>query len=138
MFKPCCYRRAEEDGRIICEKIIQGDNEVSPNVCRTCPAMAINCGHLRFSLQKISPNTILVRYGNGRTEIWNDEPPRIEFVRGACATKVMPIEGPRQCVGCTLRCPTVVEQVERQKVPQVAPQIIPFPAREAVAQQAGG
>ena len=137
MYRPCRYRTAAEDGRIICQKITQGNNEVAPNICRTCPAMAIHCDHLRFTLQKIIPSTILVRYGNGRTELWDDDPPRIEFVRGACAAKVMPIDDPRQCAGCALRCPTMIEEVtpaqeeaiEPQRVLQPA-QVIPFPARE--------
>jgi len=132
MVKPCRYRKAEEDGRIVCQKIAQGDDEVTPNVCRTCPAMAINCDHLRFTLQKITPTAILVRYGNGRTEIWNDEPPRIEFLHSACAVEVMPIESPRQCAGCVLRCPAMAEEVEQERALQPA-QVIPFPAREVAS-----
>jgi hypothetical protein len=134
MHKPCRYRQAEEDGRITCPKITQGDTQVSPNICRSCPAAAINCSHLRFTLRKFTPTTILVRYGNGRTEIWNDEPPRIEFLHAACAAKVLPIESPRQCAGCTLRCPAMAEEVipaqevERGRVLQ-ATQVIPFPAQ---------
>lgn len=139
MVKLCHHRKAEKDGRIVCQKIVQRDNEVTPNICRTCPAMAINCDHLRFTLQKITSTAILVRYGNGRTEIWNDEPPRIEFVRSACAVKVMPVESPRQCAGCGMRCPAMVEEVapaqeeiERGRVPQPV-QVIPFPARSVAS-----
>ncbi len=101
--KPCQFRHAEEDGRVVCEKIVQGDNEVGPNICRACPVMAINCSHLRFTLQKISSSSILVHYGDGRSEVWAGDPPRVTLAKGACAAKIMPIEGPKSCAGCALR-----------------------------------
>jgi len=93
----CQHRSVAADGRIVCAKITLGDNEVSPNLCRNCPAKTIACHHLRFSLQKSSPSAIVVRYVNGRTEVWNDKPPSVSFLRAACAAKVAPITSPREC-----------------------------------------
>lgn len=115
--KPCEYRTALEDGRIICEKITEGNPEVNPNICRHCPMTAINCQHLRFTLCKVGHKPILVRYGNGATEVWDDNPPGVELVRGACAEKVMPVTGARDCVGCRVRSPAhEVPARERQPV----------------------
>ena len=83
--KICQYRSVARDGRIICKKIVEGENEVSPNLCRDCPARQIGCEKLHFSLEKLSPSPVVVRYGNGHSEVWDDEPARIRFVRAACA-----------------------------------------------------
>lgn len=103
--KACQYRVALEDGRIICEKISEGNPEVGPNICGRCPVMGVNCEHLRFTLRKIGHTPIVVRYSNGRSEVWDENPPAVEFIHGACAEKVMPISGPQDCVGCQVRCP---------------------------------
>ena len=125
--KICAHRSVARDGRIVCNKIAEGDNEVSPNLCRDCPARQVSCDKLRFSLQKSSPSPIVVRYGNGHSEVWNDEPPRISFLRAACAAKIAPISDPRQCAACALR--TVSEPVlEEILLPQVV-----RPARHEVA-----
>jgi hypothetical protein len=132
--KVCQYRSVARDGRIVCSKITEGDNEVSPNLCRDCPARQINCDKLRFSLQKLSPSSIVIRYGNGHTEVWNDEPARITFLRAACAAKIAPISDPRQCAACALR--TAGEPVlEEIPLPRVASggKVIAFPQRVAVA-----
>jgi hypothetical protein len=132
--KICQYRSVDRDGRIICKKIVKGDNEVSPNICRDCPARQIACDKLRFSLQKFSPSPIVVRYGNGHSEVWGDEPARITFLRAACVAKVIPISDPRQCAACALR--TVGEPVlEEIPVPRVATggKVIAFPQRVAAA-----
>ena len=100
----CEHRTVAKDGRIVCSKIVIGDNEVTPDVCRTCPMKAVNCAHLRFSLKQIAPSRLVVRY-NGREEVWNDDPPEVRFEQSACAARVMPIAHPRQCVGCALRQP---------------------------------
>jgi hypothetical protein len=100
---PCPFRHVDDEGHILCEKIKSGDREVSPNVCRACPVAAINCGHLRATLDHQSRPPITVRYGNGRTEIWEDQAPSILLHRAACAVKVMPILSPRDCAGCPLR-----------------------------------
>jgi hypothetical protein len=132
---PCEHRTVSKDGRIVCSKIVDGDNEVSPNVCRTCPYRSVNCAHLRFSLRQVSPSPLVVRF-NGRTEVWDDDPPEIRFEQAACAAKVMPIGHPRACAGCLLRqpmqTPTEVLGPRRRKVDHVG-KVVPFPSREIAA-----
>ncbi|HSJ53382.1 MAG TPA: hypothetical protein VLC52_06505 [Anaerolineae bacterium] len=106
----CEHRTVSRDGRIVCKKIVDGQAEVSPTVCRQCPFRAVNCQHLRFSLRLSSPSPLLVRY-NGRTELWDDGPAELRFDRAACAARVMPIHSPQACAECALRqaaCPTPV------------------------------
>ncbi len=148
--KICAYRSVARDGRIVCTKIAEGDNEVSPNLCRNCPARQVSCDKLRFSLQKSSPSRIVVRYGNGHSEVWNDEPAGISFLRAACAAKIAPISDPRPCAACALRTvgkpvveeiplPRVVRQAHREAVRQAhhevasGGKVIAFPQRAAVA-----
>jgi len=129
----CEHRTVSKDGRIICNKIVEGDNEVSPILCRACPFRAVNCAHLRFSLRQTSPSPLTVRF-NGRTEVWNDDPPELRFEQAACAAKVMPIAHPKQCEGCTLR------QALQALLPQPQPlrrrqvvgggKVVPFPHNE--------
>lgn len=129
----CQYRSVDRDGRIICKKIVEGDNEVSPNVCRDCPARQVACDKLRFSLQKFSASPIVVRYGNGHSEIWRDEPAKISFLRAACVAKVAPISDPRQCAACALRG-AGEPAIEEISLPKVASgKVIAFPQRAAVA-----
>jgi hypothetical protein len=125
----CEHRSVAADGRIVCAKISLGDNEVSPNLCRNCPAKTIACGHLRFSLQKSSPSAIVVRYAGGRTEVWNDEPPSISFLRAACAAKVAPITRPKERIACSLRLTTLPQPQVREKVARRKPKgkVVPFP-----------
>jgi hypothetical protein len=111
----CQHRSVAADGRIVCAKITLGDNEVSPNLCRNCPAKTIACRHLRFSLQKLCPSAIVVRYAGGRTEVWNDEPASVSFVHAACAAKVAPITSPRECAACSLRLTTLPQPQVRQE-----------------------
>ncbi|MBI3741440.1 MAG: hypothetical protein HY257_06755 [Chloroflexi bacterium] len=101
--KPCPFRIVDLDGHILCEKIKRGDREVSPNICRVCPISAINCAHLRATLDHHTRPAITVRYGNGRTEVWDDLAPSIALERAACSAKVIPITSPRDCAGCPLR-----------------------------------
>jgi hypothetical protein len=140
--KICVHRRVDRDGRIVCNKIVEGDNEVSPNLCRDCPAKQVSCDKLHFSLKKSSPSPIVVRYGNGHSEVWNDEPARISFLKAACAARVIPISDPRQCAACALR--TAGEPVlEEVPLPRVARpvqhevarggKVIAFPQRVAAA-----
>jgi hypothetical protein len=126
----CEHRSVAADGRIICAKITLGDNEVSPNLCRNCPAKTIACRHLCFSLQKSSPSAIVVRYAGGRTEVWNDEPPSVSFLHAACAAKVAPISSPKECAACSLRLTTLPQPQAREKVAQRKPRggkVVPFP-----------
>jgi hypothetical protein len=99
----CEFRKVSDDGRIICSKIMLGNNQVSTSLCRDCPAKTCNCEHLRFSLRKTSLSAIIVRWGNGHTEIWDDHPPALSFLHSACDTKTIPISTPRDCIGCSLR-----------------------------------
>jgi hypothetical protein len=124
-----------KDGRIVCGKITDGDNEVSPNVCRTCPFKAVNCGHLRFSLRQTSPSPIIVRF-NGHTEVWDDKPPELQFHRAACAARVIPVEHPRSCAGCALRKPLQpASEVAAPRSRRVSKpgKVVPFPARKVAA-----
>jgi hypothetical protein len=130
----CEHRTVSKDGRIICQKIVDGDPEVSPNVCRDCPYKAVDCTHLRFSLRLSSPSPLVVRF-NGRTEIWDDGPAQLAFERAACAERVVPIHGARACAECPLRQPlrdTAVEPPARRPA-ALAGKVVSFPAREAVA-----
>ncbi len=104
--KPCPFRQVENGGRIACEKIKSGEREVSPNVCRACPVSAINCMYLRATLEHRTRPPITVRYGNGRTEVWDDVEPSITLERAACSAKVIPISFAHECAGCALRQPT--------------------------------
>jgi len=101
--RPCGFRQVAEDGRIFCQKIRVGEREVTPGVCRTCPVAGIGCEHLRFTLEQVEAKRLVVRYGNGREEVWDDGPARVEFVQAACAAKVMPISGAGDCRGCAMR-----------------------------------
>ena len=127
---PCPFRHVDDEGHILCEKIKSGDREVSPNICRACPVAAINCGHLRATLDHQSRPPITVRYGNGKTEIWEDDAPSISLERAACAAKVMPILSPRDCAGCPLRQALILPDAI------IAPNHIPAltPARKTVPQ----
>jgi hypothetical protein len=129
----CQHRTVSKDGRIVCAKIVEGDNQVSPNVCRTCPFKAVNCTHLCFSLRQTSPSPLVVRY-NGRTEIWDDGPPELGFEHAACAAKVTPIDHPRVCMGCPLR-QAIQAPVEGQVRRRASGngKVVPFPLREAAA-----
>jgi hypothetical protein len=106
----CDYRSVDKDGRIICQKITEGDREVSPNLCRDCPAKQVSCDHLRFTLSKTAPSPIVVRYATGRVEVWNNDPPALRFQRAACSVRVSPISAAAQCLSCAMRsCRIAVE-----------------------------
>ena len=131
----CAHRSVSKDGRVICTMIQMGDdNEVTPTLCRECPARAIACDHLRFSLQKIASRPITVRYATGRVEILDDQPPRIGFLRAACEEQVLPIHSPSECAQCRMHNAPVTPFVP---TPAVTPlhegKIIPFPRRVAAA-----
>ena len=131
----CEHRRVSKEGRIICGKIVEGDNAVLPNTCRNCPFMAANCAHLRFSLQQTSPSPLIVRC-NGRTEIW-DDPPEIRFHQAACAARVMPIDNPGVCAACAQREARSVRSpahrpAPRRLEPAVRGKVVPFPQADPI------
>ncbi len=130
----CQHRTVAKDGRIVCARIVEGDNEVSPNVCRDCPSRLVNCSHLRFSLRQISPSPLIVRY-NGRTEIWDDGPCELSFERAACASRVVPIYGPQSCATCATRKPIVSAPSAPgpRRVAAEVGKVVAFPSREPVA-----
>jgi hypothetical protein len=102
--KSCPYRHVGEEGHILCDKIKTGEREVSPNVCRACPISHINCAHLRATLDNQSRPPIVVRWGNGKSQVWDDfAQDSLTLTRAACAEKVSPILSPRDCAGCALR-----------------------------------
>lgn len=132
--RACEHRTVSKDGRIVCQKIVEGDPEVSPNVCRDCPFKAVDCIHLRFSLRLSSPSPLVVRV-NGRTEVWDDGPRHLTFERAACAERVVPIHGPSACAECPLRQPlrdTAAEPPASRPAAAMG-KVVSFPAREAVA-----
>ena len=120
--RPCPYRLVDDEGHILCDKIKSGDREVSPNICRACPISAINCAHLRATLDHQSRPPLTVRYGNGKTQVWDDLAPAINLHTAACAAKVVPIHSPRDCAACPIRQPLVL--AESIKPPDLRPQII--------------
>ena len=127
----CEHRQVSNDGRIVCNKIVEGNNQVTPNECRTCPFRRVNCVHLRFSLKQTSPSPLIVRF-NGHQEVWDDGPPELRFARAACVLKVMPVENPLACAHCALRQP-----LSAPAMPEAAPtadgKIVPFPLRRVAA-----
>ena len=130
----CQHRTVAKDGRIICSRVVEGDCEVSPNVCRDCPFKAVNCSHLRFSLRQTSPSPLVVRY-NGRTEIWDDGPCELSFERAACTARVMPVYEPRSCAGCTLHKPlqAPVKAPSRRRRAAAMGKVVAFPSHEPLA-----
>jgi len=128
----CEHRTVSKDGRIVCARIVQGENNVSPDLCRSCPFKAVNCRHLRFALRHILPRPLLVRF-NGRTEIWDDQPPELRFERAACAARIIPVDHPRACAACSLRLP-LQAPAEEQPAPSqrraAAAKVVPFPCRD--------
>ncbi len=114
--KPCPFRQVDGDGNILCDKIKTGDRAVSPNICRACPIAAIQCSHLRATLSRQTHVPVVVHYGNGKTEIWEDSTPPITMERAACAEKVIPIHSPRDCAGCPLRMPLTAPTADDRPV----------------------
>jgi hypothetical protein len=134
-FGPCEHRSVSGEGRVVCAKIVQGDKTVSATACRACPFKSVNCKHLRFSLRQIVPSPLIVRY-NGRTEIWDDDPPEILFEQAACAARVVSLDSPKVCADCSLRQPADADAGRprpRQRRAINAGKVVPFPGRDAVA-----
>ena len=128
----CEHRAVAPDGRIVCRKIAWGENKVSPSLCRACPSQSVNCAHLRFSLRHSAPSSLLVRF-SGRTEVWTDDRPALQFEQAACALQVLPLHSPRSCAACPMRQP--VGAAEAEPVVHLRPaanpgKVVPFPDRE--------
>ena len=107
--KPCPFRLVDSVGQILCDKIKIGERQVSAQICNACPVAAIDCAHLRATLEQQSRPAITVRWGNGKSEVWDTAAPTVALGRAACAAKVMPIHSPRDCAGCALREPLARE-----------------------------
>jgi hypothetical protein len=126
----CPSRSVLDDGRIECQKIATGDREVSPAICDQCAAAACACQHLRFSLEKIALTPITVRQANGHVEVWDDQAPRVSFLRGACALKTAPVSTPADCLACSMRLAWPSEAPNQRFVPPVVEalgdNVIPF------------
>jgi hypothetical protein len=135
----CENRTVSKDGRIVCSKITQGDNTVSPEVCRACPARTVNCSHLRFSLSHSAHVPLLVRF-NGRTEVWTDDTPELHFCNAACAERVAPVLQPRACAGCPLRspCQATAPAAQPARSPRGNGKVVSFPTREPEPALAAG
>ena len=101
--RPCPYRLVDGEGHILCHQIKNGDREVSPAICRACPIAQIDCRHLKATLDQQTRMPITVRWGNGKTQVWDDPMPPLAMQRAACAAKTIPILSPRDCAGCVLR-----------------------------------
>jgi hypothetical protein len=125
MLTYCQHRGVSEDGKVICHKIVRGDQEVTLAICEACPAAACNCGHLRFSLEKDGDSTVLLRYGNGRTEVLESGPAAVHFSKAACAAQMRSIDVHSDCVGCPLRTQGFVHQV----IPAVHAEALPTRAK---------
>lgn len=153
--KPCPYRVVDGEGHILCQQIKTGEREVSPAICRACPIAQIDCQHLRATLAQETRLPITVRWGNGKTEIWDDPTPPLALTRAACSAKTIPILSPRDCAGCTIRMqmtdhrsqtPDTLRQtiVSRKPVPIAkrtsqpipVPQTAPAPAVASIAPNA--
>lgn len=133
----CEYCTVSKEGRIICTKIVEGDNTVSPNTCRACPYKATDCAHLRFSLKQTSPSPLIVRY-DGRTEIWDDGPAQVRFHQAACAARIIPVDDPRVCAACALRETTPAPSAShgpapRRLEPATGGKVVPFPQTDPMA-----
>lgn len=130
MLRYCQHRGVSEDGKVICHKIARGDQEVSLAICEACPAAQCNCGHLRFSLEKEGDSAVMIRYGNGRTELLESGPSGVRLTKSACAAHLRPVDTRKDCVGCPLRSNGFVHEVIPPVQIDVMPsraKIIPFP-----------
>ncbi|MCL4487355.1 MAG: hypothetical protein M1570_04400 [Chloroflexi bacterium] len=101
--RPCPFRQVDDDGHILCAKLKSADREISPRVCAACPVAEIDCVHLRAALSRTGHPPLLVRYGNGKSELWEESAPTISFASAACAARTAPIRSPQDCAACALR-----------------------------------
>ncbi len=131
MLQYCQHRGVSEDGKIVCRKIARGDQEVSLALCEACPAAGCNCGQLRFSLEKESESTVVIRYGNGRSEVLEARPEALRFLKAACATLLRPIDTAFDCATCPLRTGGFVQDAIPAAVLEAMPRrakVLSFPS----------
>ena len=132
----CPHRSVSIEGRIKCDKIEAGGNEVHSALCHQCPARRCDCQHLCFALEKIVLTPITVRWATGLVEVWDDQPPRVSFLRSACALKKTTIASHVECLACSLRQAWAAETPDQRAVHQIraplADNVLPFvrPLRE--------
>ena len=129
MLTYCQHRTVSEEGKVTCRKIARGDNEVTLAMCEACPAAQCNCGHLRFSLEKDGDSSVVIRYGNGKTDMLESSPSAIRFARSACAAQLRPVDTRTDCTSCPLRSDGFVHSVippMRVDVAPVRAKVIPF------------
>ncbi len=117
---PCTHRLVAADGRILCTRIAGADQEVWPDLCERCPARAIACACLRFTLVRAGGGAIMVRHAGGRSYLLEPEPDGLHFQRAACAAFGRPIDSPVSCQGCRSAHPAATRAT-----------IIPFPATQS-------
>jgi hypothetical protein len=133
MDTPCQHRTVLDDGRITCQRITGADNEVSPDICLHCPAAACGCLALKFSLEKVALTPIIVRWADGRAEVWDNQPPHVSFLRSSCALRKTPVRSPEQCLGCPLRQSPASTSTDPVVLPAAGPtgkdNVIPFVRR---------
>jgi hypothetical protein len=125
MLRYCQHRGVSDEGKVTCKKIARGDNEVLLSICEACPAASCNCGHLRFSLEKENDSAVVIRYGNGKTEVLEAAPSGVRFTKSACAAQLRPVDTRTDCVGCPLRSNGFVHDV----VPAVQVESSPLRAK---------
>lgn len=116
----CNHRLVANDGRILCTRIAGADQEVWPDLCDQCPARAVGCACLRFTLVRAGSEAILVRQAGGRSYLLEAEPESLRFQRAACAAHGQPITSPASCQGC--------RPAESNRPALARANVIPFPA----------
>ncbi|MGB9299150.1 MAG: hypothetical protein WCD51_01010 [Anaerolineae bacterium] len=126
----CRHRSVSIEGRITCDKIAAGDNEVHPALCHQCPARRCDCQHLRFALEKIVLTPVTVRWATGVVEVWDNQPPSVSFLRSACSLETTPVVSPDECLARCLRLSWQMEASHHHTVPdattQLADNVLPF------------
>jgi len=130
MLTYCQHRGVSEEGKVSCRKIARGDNEVSLSLCAACPAASCNCGHLRFSLEKEGESSVVIRYGNGKTDLLEGGPSGVRFTKSACAAQMRSVDTRSDCAGCPLRSDGFVHSVippARIEAMPARAKVIPFP-----------
>jgi hypothetical protein len=130
MLKYCQNRGVSDDGKVTCKKIVRGDAEVSLAICEACPAASANCGHLRFSLEKEGDSPVLIRYGNGRTEVLEGGQSGVRFTKSACAAQMRSVDVHKDCSGCSLRSEGFIHDVippTHVDTRTIRAKVIPFP-----------